>query len=178
MCDSRMNRWRNSSSHPKSVASSFRATFRPSRSCSATYTTLIPPRPSRDSIRNPAISDPIRVVPDIPPLDDRPATTVRQGDGRTGEPRLKQTVTALVRWASWTWPRRSTWCVSWQRSLPRGWMDSPGGLGGLGQRLRVNGLLVNTDAVLADCEGGDRAEGDDACADPHRRVHSTDKRFA
>jgi hypothetical protein len=49
--DSAMNRSRKLSSIDSSGARTFSAAFRFSRRSSARYTTLIPPRPSRDSIR-------------------------------------------------------------------------------------------------------------------------------
>src|SRR5204862_6958708 len=58
--DSRRNRFRNVGSSASSGARTFRATFRPRATCSARYTTPMPPRPTTDSMRYPAMVVPMR----------------------------------------------------------------------------------------------------------------------
>src|SRR5688500_16993377 len=74
--DSRSNRSRKLSSSLSAAERSLRATLRPSRTCSARYTTLMPPRPSSFSSRYPATLVPILVGELI-------------GDAATDEARLR-----------------------------------------------------------------------------------------
>src|SRR6266581_9456743 len=71
--DSRRNRSRNRGSPARSGARTLRATFRPRATCSARYTTPIPPRPTTDSMRYPAMVVPMREsVAMFPPRSSTP----------------------------------------------------------------------------------------------------------
>src|SRR4051812_32633405 len=75
--DSRSNRSRKLGSCVSASASSFSATVRPRRTCSARYTTLMPPRPRSASRRYPAMVVPMRVPLELNSLQKTSVFLVR-----------------------------------------------------------------------------------------------------